>query len=70
MDAMETIDGIFNELLRKLMKSGITKHEIEVLLTDAKKSVIIASASNPLNSPYLLGLLTPNEYMFTNEKPI
>lgn len=62
MDIIESIDAIFDDILPRLIEHKTDVAEFKKILMDAKLSVIRISASNPLNTEYILGSITPVTY--------
>ena len=69
MDVIETIDAIFDDLLPAILKVKDNKHALEALMMQTKRSIICASAANPLNTCYIMQNLTPIEYIQCTEPP-
>lgn len=65
MDIIESIDVIFNDILHRLTEHKTDAVELKRILMDAKLSVMRISASNPLNTEYILGTITPVTYPST-----
>ena len=64
MDIIETIDAIFENTLHHLIenKSAQDVATFTRIIMEAKRSVMLASASNPLNTEYILASITPYDY--------
>jgi len=69
MDTIETITDIFDNLRQNIVKNIHSIETIEELLLDAQRAVLNVTASNPLNTMYIMNSIRPIDYII-EENPM
>jgi hypothetical protein len=63
MDTIETLNSMFDNVLPKLIDCKGDATKMTSIMQDFKWSILCASASNPLNTEYIIDNIIPVEYI-------